>query len=708
MVADRDFSRWGEPLAPLLPQTLRRAFATEGLPGWVEKDLELPTGSTALALDASIWRRVEYIPLRIEHFILTLLSNRIANFRDLRVVEGSWPCSIDPMAIAWPTRICTALRMAHLLVNEALSKMTYGDLLNLKGIGIKSALEYAVIAEAVASLSNATNPQSGLFRHVLDDVTREALMAADEEEWAERVRADDPRFRDIAPPYPGYLNELFDEALHNPEGARSQEIAASLPAIRARAHEIASEPLDVAFLRLLRCISDSDRNVEVVGTRLGWNARGPLTLQETGDAFSVTRERVRQILSRALRRCGTRPYLPQLEQADAVLTDNAPLSMRDAAILLVNKGATSTPISPEAIKNVAELLGYQVSFHIERRKRSKLVLASRLSGTRQVFKAARRETGRVGVSNIEEVHAALQTKGITLEADAVSRILKSDPSISFLNEEWFWMPNIPIDRNRLRNTTLRMLSVTDRLSLPTIRQGVRRSYRFRKINLVPPASILQEFFRAHPEFKVDRDGIVTTAGDLDYRDILGDSERIFVDVLLASPTGLLDRTTFQKAVTDRGVNPNTFSVFASYSPILEHPDLNIWCLRGHRIDPAQLEALREAIANRPRKRRTVAYGWDSDGALRLTVIVGNVNAPVIGIPAAITRYVAGRQFQAKTLEKTPAGTIVINDRGTSWGYGPFLRRRGAEPGDALTTCFDLAAGEVTLALEDEDILYDNG
>ena len=268
------------------------------------------------------------------------------------------------------------------------------------------------------------------------------------------------------------------------------------------------------------------------------------------------------------------------------------------------------------------------------------------------------------------------------------------------------MPEASAERNRLRNLTQKMLAVTPRLDVTSLRQGARRGYRYRQIDVVPPTGVLTAFYRAHPEFVVLDDGGVESVAPLDYRDLLGDVEQVFVEVLSASPTGLMDRADFAEAVTGRGVNPNTFSVFLTYSPILDHPAVNVWCLRGNAIDPPQLEALRAVSATRPRHRRALDHGWDEDGSLWLMVRVANVNSPVIGIPSSIARYVAGRTFQGITQEETLAGVIVVDDRGTSWGYGPFMRRRGMESGDLLMLRFDLASERVTLTLGEETTLDD--
>lgn len=49
----------------------------------------------------------------------------------------------------------------------------------------------------------------------------------------------------------------------------------------------------------------------------------------------------------------------------------------------------------------------------------------------------------------------------------------------------------------------------------------------------------------------------------------------------------------------------------------------------------------------------------------------------------------------------PASSRFDDEGRASWGYGPFLHRRGAEVGDVLTIRFDLAAEHVILTLGEE-------
>ncbi len=77
---------------------------------------------------------------------------------------------------------------------------------------------------------------------------------------------------------------------------------------------------------------------------------------------------------------------------------------------------------------------------------------------------------------------------------------------------------------------------------------------------------------------------------------------------------------------------------------------------------------------------------------------------VFAIPSAISRYIAGRQFEAKDEEGTSQGTVRINSEGSSSGFSPFLRQRGADAGDILVAEFDLQGEAATLRLGNDDLL----
>ena len=77
---------------------------------------------------------------------------------------------------------------------------------------------------------------------------------------------------------------------------------------------------------------------------------------------------------------------------------------------------------------------------------------------------------------------------------------------------------------------------------------------------------------------------------------------------------------------------------------------------------------------------------------------------IVTIPGAIRHYVAGREFEARDDDRIVHGYIRVNDEGGSWGFGRFLRQRGADQGDILVIEFDLPKNIAVLRLGDDEVL----
>jgi hypothetical protein len=86
-----------------------------------------------------------------------------------------------------------------------------------------------------------------------------------------------------------------------------------------------------------------------------------------------------------------------------------------------------------------------------------------------------------GASNVGEAHAELSASGIDVAASSVSHALRELSEVEFFEEQWFGhRPSNP-ERDRLRNTTRKMLSVAAPIELGSLREGIRREYRYRGI-----------------------------------------------------------------------------------------------------------------------------------------------------------------------------------------------------------------------------------
>ena len=192
---------------------------------------------------------------------------------------------------------------------------------------------------------------------------------------------------------------------------------------------------------------------------------------------------------------------------------------------------------------------------------------------------------------------------------------------------------------------------------------------------------------------------------LDYRTELVGVEQVIVTVLRASPTNVLDRQSLMEGCAEWGVSTGSLGTFLSYSPVVQRLGAGLWSLRGIQVDPVTVEAIRRSNALRPREKRVVDYGWTSEGLLWVAVrLPADADVQVFNIPAAVSRFVQGRDFSAQTAAGSPCGRIRVHDYGSCHGHAQFLRRAGGDEGDILQVSFDIAHGRAVLDLIDDEVL----
>ena len=342
-----------------------------------------------------------------------------------------------------------------------------------------------------------------------------------------------------------------------------------------------------------------------------------------------------------------------------------------------------------------------------------IVVTADIASADAILHVAYRQAHASGASNIGEVVAELHSKGVNVDDAIAIRVLREFSEVHFFDERWFYHKVRNAERDRLRKVTRKILSVAAPIELGTLRDGVRREYRYRGHRgvktwslLVPPRNVLRGYYLAHSEFSLDKGDFVNATVPLDYRSELGLNDSILVDVLRSTPACVLDRASLWKECARRSMNVNTFGLYLTYSPVIVHLGTDIWSLRGVRIDPAAVEALRAANALRQKEKRVLDHGWTADGQLWMAARLpaAHVGNPVLGIPGPIKRYLAGRQFTVSDDDGIPHGAVRVNNEGTSYGFGPFLRQRGGDEGDILIAEFDLQKSTALLRLGNDEVL----
>ncbi len=640
----------------------------------------------------------------------------------MKCVERVWPVGLKVGDIGWTARTRNCLGRKGLLDDEQqLVSLTFGELLRIEGMGALAMIDFCSTLEGAIDTFEplATSYSESRIKDKPTDWTT-ILQEVVREDWSAQVSKQDPRFALLLPPGKETLQDRVDQLLLDTDTISNASdvplMVDSIGKIKQVIADLKVQPLESCLLDFLRCVSRREGEIlQVLAARLGWHGERAVTLEECGNRLGVTRERVRQIQDKVLKRFPDHEvFMPRLDEALALLEEHAPLTMNGAYNILRRMSVTKCEFDPQSLLHAAALLGKQTTLHIcDTRGGKMLVNEPSIKAAQFIPVITRKLAGQSGVTSVFQIADALAGNGHEIADKDSRRMLRSNSKLEFLDEDWLWATDVPEKRNRLRNVARKILSVVSPQNVRTIRDGVCRAYRVRGASheryahlVVPPLHVMKEFFERHSNFKVEGDFVYPSV-PLDYRKELGETDRILVEVLRSSPVGVMDRTSFANGCLARGMNENTFSIYSSYSCILEHVGIGIWKLRGVAVDPAAVEAVRISNQLKPREKRVLEHGWASDGKLWIAARVPRLSkqSMVIGCPDAIQRYLVGQKFQCRTKEgNQECGTVAVDEKGTSYGYGPFIRRYGVDENDILLAEFDLATNTVNLSVAADELL----
>lgn len=713
----------------LLPQAMASKWAYLPLPAWVGECCGLSATAVVGDLGRPVIPRDSSAKAALQFFIGNLLRTRSADIADLPVFpKHALLDSESLMTIELPTRARNALTSRGMLDDpEKLASLTYGQLLEMQGLGVKSVVELGLAAESLPTSAAAALEAS----IPVEDHTIEALKRVASAEWADLISCGDARFRDLVPNSGDSVATIAEKLVALVEHTKTSDgvptvmledaapyatsLASWTSELESRVHRLESLTLEESLRELLeQCTRLKGARRDAILARLGWSGT-PHTLEEAGQLLSVTRERIRQIESRVRESLPTSPiYVPALSRALQVVAEAAPVEVGKVPALLKASSLTRVSFSAESLIDVARDLHVDSPIQVTQSRGTRFItLAASTSHVSAILLNARKKAGASGVVNAQEIATEVSRHSkVTCSPEDVKKTLLASRRFKVVCESWFWATDLPERRNRLVNVCKNMLSVTTPISITRLRDGIRREYTFRNLSgsgridlRVPPADVLRAFLRDHPDFNVDDNDNVYPIHPLDYRLQLGQTDRIIVDVLRSSPSGVLDRATIIREAVSRGAHIQTVNVDLTYSGLLEHIDTNIWTLRGSDVNPAAIEALRDANAMRPRERRVRDFGWTTDGNLWVAAVAPPITQPfVFSCPPGSRRYLAGHKFPATLRDGTPCGTLGVTDDGSVYGFSSFQQVSACDPGDIVVVEFSLYDSTATLTLGNDELL----
>jgi Bacterial RNA polymerase, alpha chain C terminal domain/Sigma-70, region 4 len=598
------------------------------------------------------------------------------------------------------------------------------DLLAIEGFGVISLIDVLrALESSIAQAENQANKrrleQSEALKALLADKPLDAgeqsrssrivlgkLLAEAKRvrraHWSKKLSKDDPRL--------GKFVRLLDSQASTARDAADRIlIGKSVPGdandtlkrmreLRKRANQLNALTFEEELMSFLP--GGNERNLRIVNKRFGWDGGEGATLQEVGDEFGITRERVRQVCRPIEKRLeGQAPFAPVLDRILSTISEFPLSSAAEIESDLRAKGLTQGLIRLEGILNAATLLGRDVTFRVDDAHGQRVALpVDRLSAVRLVVQTSRRSIEHWGVATTEDVAAQAGEKLSTpITADFVARLLKERADFRWLDENggWFLLNSVP--RNRLLNQLRKILSVAPSIEVSELRSGVCRHHRMKGV--APPQRVLLEFCRAISWCNVDGKRI-TVQPIPDWKQVLSETEQIFAEILKREGP-VMQRARLEELCVARGMNRTTFYMYLDYSPILNRYAAGVYGLRGADVSSVIIQ---ELIPKIRRVRVMKDYGWTEGGQIWIAYSLSTamINSGVATLPAGIKRYVEG-DFSLKTEDGLRVGTLVAAP-GNVWGFGPFFRRRGGEPGDYLIVILDLSKREAVLRIGDASLL----
>ncbi len=498
---------------------------------------------------------------------------------------------------------------------------------------------------------------------------------------------------------------------------RTRELQSAIQACRAEAKRMSAFQLEDALMDYFAAVTAwAQPRLDALRMRLGLNADGPSSLEDAGRLLGVSRERIRQLMQLLQQKLPDHPvFMPQLDAALKAFAEAMPLAHDATVQLLADRGIAQGPIHPEALAAVATLCGRTFAIRTTKLTGGYVVVSTEsMSALVPVARVAWSQAMGSGASSIHEVSEQLAAEGMTVEPGDVQRYLRAHPAIEFLTDDWFWAAAAP--SNRLCHLTRKMLAMHEPQTVQCLRGGMHRSFRYRKSagakawpRFVPPPSILLQFFRQHPDFRVGARHLVYSTRRIDPKSVLSSTEKLVADAIQGFAEEIPGRQALLHIVTETGINKNTVAAVAAFSCILESPDRKCRILRGTGHVAG---ASYERNQSRPKPQRTIGYRWlENDRLLIAYRLPGFTTDPAVSIPAPVFDFLRGRTFTAYSEDDLEVGTVTVHESngGHILGYGDFLDRSGgcegalAEEGDILMASFDLDRGSVTLRVKFLDI-----
>jgi len=459
---------------------------------------------------------------------------------------------------------------------------------------------------------------------------------------------------------------------------------------------IAADSLESELQGALRSVVTS-RNAEIGIKFWGFDGSRPKTLEAAGKEAGITRERVRQITSGITRLLEKVDFNTSfLDRALAYICEIGPGSDNYLAEQLQKSGISKIRFSIDSLISASKIFNRKTALRRIFIGGAVVFLSNpELEGKEAgALRIVRKHSNSSGCTSVNRVAAEIDLQDT--QVGILRQLLTFIPGVLWLDDEKEWLSSNRVARNRLSNLVSKVLSVATVVRASELRRAVTRS---RRLEYAPPVAILKRFCEALKLAEVKGD-LIQGINRHEAMHLSG-NEKILVEAFRTKGTVLSREDLEEICIEKYGLNPTSFYIYLSFSPLITRLSRGIYCLVGSAVNPGQIEAIER---QRRSESKTPEYGWTSDGKLWCAFLLSRVTIHSGGmrVPQFVSELVEG-EWSIIHGKSEPIGSLKVKNNFIV-GLRKSLYENGAEPGDLCLLIFDMGRRRVELQLGGPDLV----
>ncbi len=689
------FPRPNYRIAPSLLESL----LDEPIPSYLAEGSGF-AGTRLADLDETAWQH--FAPkaiLQLAGMVVSQVGMGIVN-RDIRRLRlPALPVGVCLEDLKLETRTMNCLRRAGLARNlHKLDEMTIAKLMRIPAFGAKCLIDLLTAMETLTNRRQQIGVELAEQMRKLTELPGALSIHFSDPRLGRLLRTMDSRSKTV-----GQLVAIIQcRELDVTEPFRLAEGIGQLVDRIRRFHQLpVEEELKDMFAPMA-----NERDQHILAAYYNWDGQGGRTLEQLGQKYGLSRERIRQICMRCVKRLRhVEVFAPSLDRALQFIADRLPRATHVLERELREAGLSRHGLSIAAIEEAARFVSRTPAFRVVPVAQGAVaVTPGQADLAPRIARAARSVVGSFGVVTVADVQAELAKDRPRRHVgrQLLRETLPTLKDFQWLDDRrtWFRLETLP--QYGLPNMIEKVVSVAERIEVSRLRTAVGR-YR-RSGRHLPPAGVLLAYCREMPSVRVEGD-MISAAPSLDWRTLLADVERTMIEVLKEFGP-VMDRCTFEEHCIGRGMNRFSFNAILMCTPVVTQYGRSIYGVVTQKTDPNDVRRAR-ARARRSRTNHSQVLqtcGIDADNRAFVAYCLSRavISGGVITIPSALRDHVVG-DYTIVSPRNERLGRMMTK-RGCGWGLGPTLRSRGAQPGDYLHLHFDNARRTAVFRLGDASVL----